>query len=354
MRILDLFAGIGGFSYASHFLGIGETTQFVEINPYCQKVLSKNFPDIPIHDDITTYNPVRGQFDIITFGSPCQDVSTAGKQEGIYGDRSGLFFHAVRIVKQVQPKGFIMENVIGIRAWQKEILNELQTIGGYNLYWFSISVKELGGCHKRERWFCIGWRNSTNTEGLYGQKRSNPTNNSKDKRQLYQSKQYNGDEIRSELTGCDRMGRYADVADSKICGLQEIGGYIGLRTELFFDGQNQRSTSDSNPSRKIRNATKLLQSGTATQISSCSESAKKETISRICGKDDGISRKLDCLIDGLMTPEEAHQHIKNGTASDERDLRNRSKRIQALGNAVTPQQAGICFYLLSKLMCYSN
>lgn len=160
-RILDLFAGIGGFSYAAHCLGVGETTQFVEINPYCQQVLAKNFPNIPIHADITTYHPLRGEFDLITFGSPCQDLSSAGKQKGIHGDRSGLFFHAVRIVKQVQPAGFIMENVAGLRKWQAEVLDELQTIGHYNLYWFSFSAKQLGACHQRERWFCIGWRNLT-------------------------------------------------------------------------------------------------------------------------------------------------------------------------------------------------
>lgn len=160
-RILDLFAGIGGFSYAAHQLGIGITTQFVEINPYCQKVLSKNFPNTPIHEDIATYNPIRGEFDIITFGSPCQDLSQAGKQAGIHGDRSGLFFHATRIVRQVQPTGFVMENVVGIRKWQAQVLDELQAIGSYHLYWFSISVKQLGGCHQRERWFCIGWRDST-------------------------------------------------------------------------------------------------------------------------------------------------------------------------------------------------
>ena len=74
MKILDLFAGIGGFSYAAHKLVGGfTTTQFVEIDPYCQSVLRKNFPDIPIHDDIKTFTGKPGQFQVITAGFPCQD-----------------------------------------------------------------------------------------------------------------------------------------------------------------------------------------------------------------------------------------------------------------------------------------
>lgn len=60
MKHLDLFSGIGGFALAAQWLGIN-TSQFVEVDPYCQKVLKKNFPGIPIHDDITTFTSSRGQ-----------------------------------------------------------------------------------------------------------------------------------------------------------------------------------------------------------------------------------------------------------------------------------------------------
>lgn len=345
MKILDLFAGIGGFSYAAHYLGVGQTTQFVEINPYCQKVLSKNFPNVPIYNDITTYNPLRGEFDIITFGSPCQDVSSAGKQTGIHGDRSGLFFHAVRIVKQVQPRGFIMENVIGIRKWQKEVLNELQEIGGYNLCWFSISVKQLGGCHQRERWFCIGWRDfaySRHSEG------GNSTQQYQEReREILPRKSHNENKIRCKTTGCDCLGGFANVTDPESVRSQATS----KQTSMWTSGKFTRiHTANSDSSGKSRNATEFTQERTATEISSCRQSTEEKTFPRICREDDGISRKLDSLINQLMPPVNAHQYIKNGTASDERNLKDRSKRIQALGNAVTPQQAGVCFYILSQLM----
>ena len=78
LKILDLFSGIGGFSYAAEkIVGGYKTTQFVEIDPYCQSVLRKNFPNIPIHDDIKTFTAKRAQFDVFTIGFPCQDLSVA-------------------------------------------------------------------------------------------------------------------------------------------------------------------------------------------------------------------------------------------------------------------------------------
>ena len=79
LKVLDCFSGIGGFSYAAEnfFQGQFKTTQFVEINPFCQKVLSKNFKGVPIHDDIKTFTAPEGSFDLCTFGFPCQDISVA-------------------------------------------------------------------------------------------------------------------------------------------------------------------------------------------------------------------------------------------------------------------------------------
>lgn len=72
LKHLDLFSGIGGFALAAYVVGGIETKQFVEINPYCQKVLAKNFPGVPIHGDITTYTCEPGRFDIITGGFPAK------------------------------------------------------------------------------------------------------------------------------------------------------------------------------------------------------------------------------------------------------------------------------------------
>jgi DNA (cytosine-5)-methyltransferase 1 len=111
----ELFAGIGGFS-----AGGTKTLWHVEIDKNCQSVLRRHFPNTDIFDDVCevgihNLKPV----DIITFGSPCQDLSTAGKRKGLDGKRSGLFFEAVRIIRELNPKYAIWENVPGALSSNK-------------------------------------------------------------------------------------------------------------------------------------------------------------------------------------------------------------------------------------------
>ena len=80
LRLLDLFSGIGGFSYAAERLVGGfSTTAFVEREPFCQSILRKHWPDVPIHDDITTFAPAFASADVICGGFPCQDISQPAK-----------------------------------------------------------------------------------------------------------------------------------------------------------------------------------------------------------------------------------------------------------------------------------
>ena len=170
LKVLDLFSGIGGFSYAAERLVGGfETTQFVEINPYCQKVLRKNFPNVPIHDDITTFNATEGQFQVITAGFPCQDLSIAGKQDGIgEGTRSGLFFEILRLARQIRPKFILFENVRNLLSHSEgetfqKVLQEIAK-AGFDVEWSVIPAKNVGACHKRERLWFIAYPSSVNKD----------------------------------------------------------------------------------------------------------------------------------------------------------------------------------------------
>ncbi len=113
LKLLDTFSGGGGFSYAAEKLVGGyETIQFCENNSYCQKVLKKHWPSIPIHDDIRTFKPEPYSADVICGGFPCVDISNAGLKKGITKEtRSGLFFELMRVVCLVRPKYIILENV---------------------------------------------------------------------------------------------------------------------------------------------------------------------------------------------------------------------------------------------------
>jgi DNA (cytosine-5)-methyltransferase 1 len=162
LRIIDTFSGIGGFSLAARWLGGFQTVQFVEWEPYCQRILAQHFPDTPIHGDITTFYPEQGAADVICGGFPCQDISTAGKQAGIkQGTRSGLFYELMRVVRTVRPRYVVMENVAAITSNGLDtVLGELAQ-AGFDAEWACIPASAVGACHQRDRWWLVAYANDT-------------------------------------------------------------------------------------------------------------------------------------------------------------------------------------------------
>ena len=153
---LDLFSGIGGISYGlSHFV---RTVCYVEIEPYCQKVLQARIKDglldnAPIWDDIKTFNglPWCNAVDIISGGFPCQDISVAGKGAGIRGERSGLFFEIVRLVSEIRPRYVFLENVPALLVrGMGTVLGELSEVG-YDVVWDCVPASAVGAPHRRDR-----------------------------------------------------------------------------------------------------------------------------------------------------------------------------------------------------------
>jgi DNA (cytosine-5)-methyltransferase 1 len=163
MKLLDLFSGIGGFSLAASWAGI-ETVQFVEFDGYCQKVLNKNFPGVPIHGDIKTFKVVRGSADIISGGFPCQPFSVAGKQRGTEDDRA-LWPEMFRIIKEVRPTWVLGENVTGIVNMELDnVLANLES-EGYETQTFIIPACAVNAKHRRNRVWIVGNSNSVRMEG---------------------------------------------------------------------------------------------------------------------------------------------------------------------------------------------
>jgi len=175
LKLLDTFAGIGGFSYAAERLVGGfKTTQFIEIEPFCQKILNKHWPEVPIHDDITTFTAEPFSFDVITGGFPCQSISTAGKGEGITEtSKSGLWFELIRTIRMVRPKYFVLENVSAILNNGLDIvLRDIYETGNYECQWCCIPSSSIGACHQRDRWFLLGISTDPNHYGSSSTKES--------------------------------------------------------------------------------------------------------------------------------------------------------------------------------------
>jgi DNA (cytosine-5)-methyltransferase 1 len=161
LRMIDTFSGIGGFSLAARWLGGIDTVQFVEREPYCRHILRKHWPDVPIHDDICTFNPAPGSADIVCGGFPCQDISMAGKQAGIKeGTRSGLFYELIRVVRLVGPRFVVLENVAAITSNGLDTVLGTLAEAGFDAEWACIPAADVGACHRRDRWWCVAYANS--------------------------------------------------------------------------------------------------------------------------------------------------------------------------------------------------
>lgn len=153
LKHLDLFSGIGGFSLAARWTGAIETVQFVELDPFCQQVLRKNFGEIPIHGDIRTFSakPLYGAVDLVTGGFPCQDLSVAGQRKGFQGDRSSLWFEMLRVIRECQPAWVIVENVTGLLSLGIEICLAGLEAEGYETETFVLPACGVNAPHRRNR-----------------------------------------------------------------------------------------------------------------------------------------------------------------------------------------------------------
>jgi DNA (cytosine-5)-methyltransferase 1 len=179
LRFIDLFAGMGGFRLgfenACKMHGMSSACVFTsEIKPHAVKVYTDNFPDSPIHGDITQIPAADiPDFDVMLAGFPCQAFSCAGKRYGFADTRGTLFFEVERILETKRPAAFILENVEGLVGHDKE--NNTDTIGrtlsvileklrllNYHVTWQVLDAKHFGLAQTRKRIFIVG----TNTQAV--------------------------------------------------------------------------------------------------------------------------------------------------------------------------------------------
>jgi DNA (cytosine-5)-methyltransferase 1 len=162
----SIFTGIGGFDLAASWLGWKNVFQ-CEIEPFCQKLLQYWFPESELFSDIKTSNfkKYHGTIDIISGGFPCQPFSVSGKRKGTDDDRY-LWPELLRVLREVQPRWFVGENVCGLLTQQSGMVFERVCAdledARYKVQSFVIPACAIGAPHRRDRiWIVANADNET-------------------------------------------------------------------------------------------------------------------------------------------------------------------------------------------------
>ncbi len=161
MKMASLFTGIGGFDLGFEKAGVEVIFQ-CEIDPFCQKVLKKHWPEVCFKADVTKVLPSDiMDADILCAGFPCQDLSLAnqGKRKGLYGNRSGLFYRVAELAQVTKPNWIVLENVVGLLNSHdgedfQSVISTLDELG-YFVAWRVLDAKYFGSPQRRRRVFIV-------------------------------------------------------------------------------------------------------------------------------------------------------------------------------------------------------
>ena len=161
MKVGSMFAGIGGFDLGFERAGF-EVAWCIEWDKNAQAVLRKRFPEATIYGDIREVDPAQlARVDVVCGGFPCQDLSVAGKRAGLAGERSGLFHDAMRLVRQLNPKLLVLENVPGLLSSNHglDFATVLREVGeGWDceeVAWRVLDSQYFGVAQRRRRVFVV-------------------------------------------------------------------------------------------------------------------------------------------------------------------------------------------------------
>ena len=243
LRHFDVCSGIGGFSLGFRWAALSEPVAFCEIDPYCQKVLAKNFPNIPIFNDVKELVNDRPEstrtipdHDILTSGYPCQPFSVAGQRRGEEDERN-IWRFVFEIVKRKHPTWCVFENVYGhIAMGLDQVLHDMES-EGYSTQTFVVPACSLNAPHKRDRLWLVCNLADTKSEGLQGLYKRSPAISTE----------------RDEITDIRTKGsRDKDVANTKCMGRESR---TSVREEFAREeshGQSNNRSTDGSAQERAR------------------------------------------------------------------------------------------------------
>ena len=233
MKIIDLFSGIGGFSLGFQRAGYQFTEHyFSEIDKQAIANYKYNFPHAKYIGDITTLH--GGDFtdiDIITFGSPCQDFSLAGRREGLKGNKSSLIAHAIALIAQLRPSVFVWENVKGAFSSNARtdfwaILQAFANLGGYRLEWQLLNTSWLLP-QNRERIYLIGHLAGRSVPGVFPIGKDDKLLEEKTRKENRKRTSIKTSLARTITARYSKMGSYDTYIVPKVAATLTGGGHSG-------------------------------------------------------------------------------------------------------------------------------
>jgi DNA (cytosine-5)-methyltransferase 1 len=308
MTHLSLFTGIGGIDLAAEWAGF-ETVAMVERDKFCQQVLAKRFPNVPIYDDVTTFDGYKyeKEIDLLSAGFPCQPHSLAGKRKASSDERD-LWGEVVRILGETKPRFFLGENVPGLLTSESgrffgRILNDLESLG-YCVGWATYGAKDIGAVHRRNRVFIVAYSKNLFCNGGSYQSSVSPLSEFRDgncSRVIGNSNCKS--RLQANTSAITERGEW-DTRQDSCCGHWQGDATDSncIRAEIQIEGQLPTEQMSGSKSEKGRTYQLIL--GGDWRQWGISPTVRLE--SRVCGSNDGVPNRVD--------------------------------RLKALGNAVVPQQ----------------
>ena len=222
----SLFTGIGGIDLACEWAGMKIIWQ-CEIDPFCQKVLRKHWPEVKLYDDIHTINRDNAiRPDVIVGGFPCQPYSVAGKRRGAEDDRD-LWPEMFRVIQELKPRWVVGENVANFVNMELErTLSDLES-EGYETQTFIIPACAVNAPHRRDRVFIVACSSEMvlNTSGERWEKGDDETGNFGEGETEWESwtaDSFNGHIWESEPD----VGRVVNGVSSRVDRLRALGNAV--------------------------------------------------------------------------------------------------------------------------------